>query len=278
MKNKSLLRIFFACFVVLLIVPLKAEASSIWSFCSGEQSIKKDEEISMRYREYKDFDLLKENQRITEKKDNADDYTVVWKSSNEDAVWINKRTGQARANKFDTLLDETATVRISAVITNNKTGKQIVRAFVVAVDNRAFTKKTETPLPTPEVTPTPEVVAPTVTPIPEPTATPVEPNDGTSTYIKSGIKKITLGSTWKSDMSVLTDTIDFKFGDKVLSQSDILGIDQIDCTEIGSPTNKTYIRTISIQLRVIAISPDWESSNHYIVEKVAINHYFDVIQ
>ena len=79
-------------------------------------------------------------------------------------------------------------------------------------------------------------------------------------------------------MTVLMDTIDFCFGDKVLTQSDILGIDGIDYTEVGTPASKAYIRTITIKVYVTALNPNWGNPDHYLIEKVAINHYFDIVQ
>jgi len=265
----------FAAFIALAFIisnPLKAQAApSAWSFRSASEKIEKDGETTMTYNQYKNFDLFKNGVMVSESDDHYDDYTVRWKSSNSDAVWINKHTGQARANKFNTFEEDFARVKISAEIRNTKTKKKIVRSFFVEVDNREFTQKAEVPTPTPEIivtpTPAPEVtVPPTPTPQPEPV-----------TYTKNGIKKLDLGRTWKTDISVLTDTIDFFCEGKTLKPEQIFGIESYDCTEVGTPVSQTYIRTISLKIQVQALNPNWENPDHYIIEKVEINHYFDIV-
>ena len=263
---------FFLCLAFFFVSPLKTEAASIWSFRADTETIEKDGLTTMSYQEYKNFDLLKGDSAITEKKDKADDYTVIWKSSNEDAVWINKSTGQARANKFDALTEDSATVRISAIITNEKTGIQIVRAFIVEVDNSDFVQKNEEPLPTSEVTP-----LPTTTPTSTPTSIPVvEADDPYFHYVSADVKKLVVGAEWKTDLNVLMDTIDFYFGDKKLTQNDILGIADADYTEVGAPVTKTYIRSILLKVFVKSINPAWNDGNPYIINKVSINYPFEV--
>jgi len=272
MNKKVVMLAFIAGLAFFLILPLKADAASVWSFRAGTEAIAKDGRTTMTYQEYKNFDLLKGDIVITEKNDKVDDYIVTWKSDNEDAVWINKSTGQARVNKFDTFTDDTANVRITAVITNKRTGKQISRAFVVAVDNSEFTKQMEEAIPTPEVTP-----LPTATPTPVPTQAPVvEYDDPYFHYVRADVKKLELGADWKSNLNVLMDTVDFYFGDKRLTQNDILGVADVDCTEVGTPVTKTYIRSILLKVWVKSINPMWNDENSYIINKVPINYPFDV--
>lgn len=271
MIKKIITTIFCATLSYVLIQPLDASAASVWSFRSAQGKIETNKSVTMNDHQYMNFDLLKSDKLITEAKDALDDYSVVWTSDDADLVWINSKTGQARANKFDRFTEEYGTAKISATITNTKTGKQIVRSFTVIIDNRKPVTEPEAPT----VTPAPEVTA---TPTPTPQVEPDEKTETITTYKKNGIKKITLGSTWKTDVAVLLDTFDFYFGDKVLKAEDILGISEVDCVEVGTPVNKAYVRTISLNVRVQALNPLWENPNHYIVEKVEINHYFDVVQ
>ena len=136
---------FLACMglAFLIATPLQSQAASAWSFQCRDELIEKDGTTTMSYQQYKNFDLLKNYRIISDETDDFDDYTVLWESSNEDAVWINKFSGQARANKFDRFTEDFATVKISAHITNTKTGKQIVRSFTVELDNLAFTQGAE---------------------------------------------------------------------------------------------------------------------------------------
>lgn len=280
MLKKVFSFVLFVAFAFILSTPLRTQAApSAWSFRSASETIETNGATTMTYYQYKNFDLLKNDAVIFETSDNFDDYTVRWQSSNSDAVWINQYTGQTRVNKFDTFDEDFATVKISAVIKNTKTGKQIVRSFFVEVDNREFTQKTEAPTLTPEVTvtpsPTPEA---TVTPSPTPEAeTPESTESEPVSQKKNGIKKLTLGRTWKTDVAVLTDTFDFFCEGKTLKPEQIFGIESYDCVEVGDPVSKTYIRTISLKVQVQAMNPNWEDPNHYIIAKVDINHYFDVV-
>lgn len=266
MKKRIIATMFCIALAYIMTQPLDASAASVWSFRSAQGAIENGGSVTMTNHQYMNFDLLKSNTLITESKDTTDDYSVVWMSEDSDIVWINKQTGQARANKFDRFTKDYDTVKISAVITNENTGKQITRSFNVIVDNR------ETD-PEPTATPLPDVTA---TPTPAPQVEPEEKAETNTTYSRSGIKKLTLGDNWKTNVSVLLDTFDFSFEGKVLRASDILGISSVDCVEIGEPTYKVYVRTISLKVRVKALNPLWESADHYVVEKVEINHYFNI--
>jgi len=270
MLKKVLTLMAFVAFALIIATPVKTQAAqSVWSFRSSSEKIEKNGTTTMTYYQYKNFDLYKNDIMVFESDDAYDDYTVRWKSDNKDAVWINKHTGQARANKFDTFGEDFARVKISAEIRNTKTGKKITRSFYVEVDNRGFTQKVEEPTPTLEVV---------VTPSPTPEAEAPENNDIEQvTYAKNGIKKLTLGRTWKTDVAVLTDTIDFFFEGRTLKPEQIFGVESYDCVEVGTPISKTYIRTISLKVQVQALNPNWEDPNQYIVEEVEINHYFDVV-
>ena len=281
---------FLACMGLALLIatPLKTQAASAWSFQAMEELIEKDGTTTMTYHQYKNFDVLKNNQIVSDKADEFDDYTVVWESSDEDAVWINKRTGQARANKFDALKDDSALVIISAHITNTKTNKQIVRSFVVKVDNRLFTQGPEAVEPTPEITPTPELeVTPTpevtVTPSPTPEVTPTgtpsisaEDSSEGIWYVRRGIKKLSLGSDWKTDMEVLMETFDFRYGDVQLEAKHLLGIDSVETLNIGDPDEKIFIVSLALKLKIQAFIETWDNPDQYFVEEVEINHSFDI--
>lgn len=258
--------------ILLMAYPQNAAASSPWSFRSGQEAFEIDDKITMVYYQYKKFELLKNNVWVSESNDEYDDYTVIWKSSNTDAVWINKHTGQARANKFHKLKDDYGTTKISAIITNVKTGEKTTYSFTVEVDNRAYTKPQEEILPVAEATPTPEVTSTPITAI-------SNKNDDPASSIptKNGIKKLTLGSTWKTDVAVLLDTFDFFYEDNVIPADGILGIGTVDCVEVGTPVSKVYIRTLPLKVRVKTLNPNWEDPNQYITQEVIINHTFDIV-
>lgn len=259
--------------IVLGTSPIETQAASAWSFKAGTEQIIKDGSTVMTYQQYKNFDLLKNNKIITEAADTYDDYKVIWKSSNEDAVWINKHTGQARANKFDTLTDNEVTVTISALINNTKTGKQIVRSFTVEVDNREFTKSNEATVTEPTVSPEPDVIQPTPTPPVEETES---ADNETTSYSKKGIKKSTLGSTWQTDVAVLLDTFDFYHEGKVLGAEYIMGVEAADYVTSGTPVEKLYIRTLDLRVRIIGLNPDWDDPDQCVIETVEINQLFRI--
>jgi len=277
MVKKLLSFVAFIALAFILSTPLKTQAAALssWSFRSASEKIERDGNTTMTYYQYKNFDLFKNDIMVSESDDHYDDYTVRWKSSNSDAVWLHTHTGQARANKFNTFDEDFARVKISASIKNTKTGKKITRSFFVDVDNRGFTQKDEESTSMPEATPTPEVV---VTPSTTPEIEAPKTNETESvTYTKNGIKKLSLGRTWKNDVAVLTDTIDFFFEGRTLKPEQIFGVESYDCVEVGTPISQAYIRTISLKVQVQALNPEWENPEHYVISTVEINHYFDIV-
>lgn len=273
MRKKAIGLALLTGVIILSTAPVKTQAASAWSFKSGTEYIEKDGSTTMTYQQYKNFDLLKNDKLITDAADTYDDYKVIWRSSNEDAVWINKHTGQARANKFNTLTEDEVTVTISAIIRNTKTGKQIVRSFTVEVDNREFTKVADERTPEPEVIPEPDTVEPTSTP---PAEEQESESTATTSHNKKGIKKLTLGSTWQTDVAVLLETFDFYYDGKVLQQEHIAGVESVDCVTIGTPATKIYIRSISLRVKMSGINPEWSNPEHYIVGKVEIDQNFTI--
>ena len=108
---------------------VSASAASAWSFKSAKYDVDVNETIEMEKNEYADFDLFKNDAAPT-------GYTVKWASNNPDAVWVNAKTGQLRADKFGTAdLGDKAT--ISATFTNTATKKSATRSFVIVVAEKA---------------------------------------------------------------------------------------------------------------------------------------------
>lgn len=108
-----------------------ASAASAWSFKTGKDvEIAVKETISMAKNEYQDFDLYKNDVEIAEDDDN---YTVTWKSSDETVVWVNAKTGQARADKGGAMTAATGEATITAVIENKTNGAKAERYFKVQV-------------------------------------------------------------------------------------------------------------------------------------------------
>lgn len=107
---------------------MSASAASAWSFKTADAEIAVNGTINMAKNEYANFDLYKNGVEV-----NAADYSVVWASSDSAVVWVNTKTGQARADKGATMATETGTAVVSATITNLKTGAEAIRSFTVNV-------------------------------------------------------------------------------------------------------------------------------------------------
>jgi len=108
---------------------VSASAASAWSFKSSKYDVEVGETIEMEKNEYADFDLFKNDAA-------PEGYTVKWSSSDSDAVWVNAKTGQLRADKFKTA-DYGDKATISATFTNTATGKSATRSFVIVVAEAA---------------------------------------------------------------------------------------------------------------------------------------------
>ncbi len=260
-----------------LAAPIKTQAASAssWSFQAGSELIDKDGVTKMSYQQYKNFDLLKSKKLVTEKNDSTDDYIVTWKSSNEDAVWIDAKNGKARANKFNTFREDTAEVTISAVITNTVTKKQITRSFTVIVNNRAFTN----PEPVqPEVTPT---VTPEPTTAPVPTESPKQ-EDTTLEIKDSGsfscaIKNTALPADWKTNVTAFLNAVDISYDGNRINPDAILAIESVDCVEAGTPAVNAYIRTVNLRINIKSgLNPDWTDASQQVIEEITINHLFKI--
>jgi len=108
---------------------VSASAASACSFKSSKYDVEVGETIEMEKNEYADFDLFKNDAA-------PEGYTVKWSSNNPDAVWVNAKTGQLRADKFKTA-DYGDKATISATFTNTATKKSATRSFVIVVAEKA---------------------------------------------------------------------------------------------------------------------------------------------
>ena len=89
-----------------------------------------DEYMSVFSVVFQDFNLFKSGKEITQKDSR---YTVSWSSSDEDVIWINAKSGKARADKFGNLSDEYVEATVTAKITNKTTRAVAYRRFKVSV-------------------------------------------------------------------------------------------------------------------------------------------------
>lgn len=113
------------------ILPASAATKSSWSFeTTSGKTIEVNEMINMKKNEFQDFNLFKSGKEITQKDSR---YTVSWSSSDEDVIWINAKSGKARADKFGNLSDEYVEATVTAKITNKTTRAVAYRRFKVSV-------------------------------------------------------------------------------------------------------------------------------------------------
>jgi len=113
------------------VLPVSAATKSSWSFqTTSGKTVEVNEMINMKKNEFQDFNLFKSGKEITQKDSR---YTVSWSSSDEDVIWINAKSGKARADKFGNLSDEYVEATVTAKITNKTTRAVAYRRFKVSV-------------------------------------------------------------------------------------------------------------------------------------------------
>lgn len=113
------------------VVMASAATKSSWSFkTTSGKTVEVNGTITLQKNEYQDFNLYKSGSEIT-KSDSR--YTVTWSSSDEDIIWINSKTGQARGDKFGNMKTDSGNAKITAKIKNKTTGAVAYRAFNVTV-------------------------------------------------------------------------------------------------------------------------------------------------
>ncbi len=113
------------------VVMAEAASKSSWSFQTASgTTLEVNDTINMQKNEYQDFNLYKSGKEV---KKNDSRYTVTWSSNDEDVIWINSKTGQARADKFGDMKEDTGNAVITAKIKNKTTGAVAYRRFKVTV-------------------------------------------------------------------------------------------------------------------------------------------------
>ena len=144
-------RVFVVALVIIMftgVIPV--QAASVWSFTAGSgKKITVNGTVEFKKNEYQNINLFKGGKEI---KENDKTYKVTWSSSDTDVVWINKNSGQMRADKYKKLTKSTATAKITATIKNKKTGKVAKRSFTAKVVGNNMSS---IPSPTPTSTPSP---------------------------------------------------------------------------------------------------------------------------
>ena len=110
-----------------------ASAASTWSFSVGTDKVKANGTVSLKKNTYRDVNLYKDGAEIRE--DDAT-YKVRWYSSDPDIVFVDKKSGKLRADKYGTIVGEAAKAKITAVITNKTNGNMTKKSFWVHVVSR----------------------------------------------------------------------------------------------------------------------------------------------
>lgn len=132
---------FVTAFVVagMLIGSVQAEAASSWSFASGSSNLKVDvnDTVIFEKGEYQDMNLYKNGSLIKDKNDKT--YKVVWSSSDNNVVFVDKSNGKMRADKYGKMKGDLATAKITATITNIKDGASTKKSFMVQVVSKKST-------------------------------------------------------------------------------------------------------------------------------------------
>ncbi len=112
------------------------QAASAWSFFStgsGKQ-IAVNETVTLQKNMQRTISIYKNGKEI---KENNATYKVKWLSSNSDVVWVDPNSGALQTDKFGKMKSETARAKITAKITNKKTGATTKKSFVVRVKEKA---------------------------------------------------------------------------------------------------------------------------------------------
>lgn len=134
MKKKLSALLILSMLVGMFTGMIPASAASAWLFqtASGKE-IAVNGSLTMKKNEYQDFNLLRHGEEITV---TDEKYQITWSSSDEDIIWINAKTGQARADKNKAMTTESAEAVITAAIKNKSTGALAYRKFNVVVGKK----------------------------------------------------------------------------------------------------------------------------------------------
>lgn len=131
MKRISLL-VVCLLIISMFIGVVPAEAAAKWKFSTsnGKKKANVNDTISLKKQELADMNLYRNGKQI---KENNALYTVSWYSSDENIVYIDKKTGKMRADKFNKMTTDSATAKITAVIKNKTSGTSTKKSFTVKV-------------------------------------------------------------------------------------------------------------------------------------------------
>lgn len=134
MKKKISVLLILSLLVSMFTGVISASAASAWLFktTSGKE-ITVNGSLTMKKNEYQDFNIFRHGEEITV---NDAKYKITWSSSDEDIIWINSKTGQARADKFKAMTTESGDAVITAKIKNKSTGAIAYRKFNVVVGKK----------------------------------------------------------------------------------------------------------------------------------------------
>lgn len=112
------------------------QAASAWSFFStgsGKQ-IAVNETITLKKNVQRTISIYKNGKEI---KENNATYKIRWSSSNSDVVWVDSKSGVLQTDKFEKMKSDTARAKITAKITNKKTGATTKKSFNIKVKEKA---------------------------------------------------------------------------------------------------------------------------------------------
>ena len=112
------------------------QAASAWSFFStgSGKKIAVNETITLKKNVQRTISIYKNGKEI---KENNATYKIRWSSSNSDVVWVDSKSGELQTDKFGKMKSETARAKITAKITNKKTGATTKKSFNVKVKEKA---------------------------------------------------------------------------------------------------------------------------------------------
>lgn len=130
--SKKLSLVLVLAMIVGLFSGAMGASASSWSFKAGKMKVKVDGTVALSVEAKRNFDLYKDGKLVTEKADAADNYTVVWSTSDDEVVKVDATNGWIRG-----LAEGEATV--TANITNTKSGAKTTKSFDVVVEDIVLT-------------------------------------------------------------------------------------------------------------------------------------------
>lgn len=118
--------------ITLFGVGFQAEAAAKWKFSSanGKKKAAVNGAMTLERGDYLDMNIYKDGKQM---KENHADYSVKWYSSNPDVVYVDKKTGKMKADKYGKVESDAATAKITAVVKNKKTGGTAKKSFKITV-------------------------------------------------------------------------------------------------------------------------------------------------